>query len=203
MSRRASPQGGFCFPRGNAYHSLKSSLCSCVSITLPGNIVNANLQRLWDAHPKRQCTTNQLAEVMKARPERRRRETAMLVERAWSALRESRKLLEQLEGQLKQTERFIEDIQVHIKQVWKRKDNGLLVKVSGLIYQEPKRVMWRGLPDRDNPSAYGTVTETEFKEQYEYQPQKSPYQLIKQIRRNNNDHETSRGRCMPIDRGAK
>ena len=95
-------------------------------------------------------------------------------------LRESRKLLEQLEGQLKQMERFAEDIQVNIKQVWKRKNNGLLVKVSGLIFQEPKRVMWRGLPDQDNPSAYGTATETEFKEQYEYQPQKSPYQRMPQ-----------------------
>jgi len=97
-------------------------------------------------------------------------------------LRESRKLLEQLEGQLKQMERFVEDNQINIKQVWKRKDNGLLVKVTGLIFQEPKRVMWQGLPEQDKPSAYGTVTETEFKEQYEYQPPKSPYQLNKQIR---------------------
>jgi hypothetical protein len=111
---------------------------------------------------------------MKAWPERRRRETAMLVQQARSVLRQSRKLLEQREAQLKQIERFVEHIQVNIKQVWKRKDNGLLVRVSGLIFQEPKRVMWRGLPDQDNPSAYGTVTETEFKEQYEYQPQKVP-----------------------------
>jgi len=89
-------------------------------------------------------------------------------------LRESRKLLEQLEGQLKQMERFVENIQVNIKQVWKRKDNGLLVRVSGLIFQEPNRVMWRASPDQDNASAYGTVTETEFKEQYEYPFQKSP-----------------------------
>ena len=68
--------------------------------------------------------------------------------------------------------RSVKDIQVNIKQVWKRKDNGLLVKINGLIFQEPKRVMWRGLPAQDNPSAYGTVTETEFKEQYEYQPKK-------------------------------
>ena len=114
---------------------------------------------------------------MKARPERRRREIAMLVQRARSVLRKSRKLIEQLEGQLKQMECFVEDNQVNIKQVWKRKDNDLLVKVTGLIFQEPKRVMWRGLPDHDNASAYGTVTETEFKEQYEYQPQKRPYQL--------------------------
>jgi len=107
---------------------------------------------------------------MKSTAERRRQETAMLVQRVRSVLRESRKLLEQLEGLLKQTERFVEDNQVNIKQVWKRKDDGLLVKVSGLIFQEPKRVMWRGLPDQDNPSAYGTVTETEFKERYEYQP---------------------------------
>ena len=96
----------------------------------------------------------------------------MLVERARSVLRESRKLLERLEGQLNQMDRLVEDHQVNIKQVWKRKDNSLLVKVSGLIFQEPKRVVWRGLLDQDKPSAYGTVTETEFKEQYEYQPQK-------------------------------
>ena len=75
-------------------------------------------------------------------------------------------------GQLKQMKRFVEDTQVNIKQVWKRKDNGLLVKINGLIFQEPKRILWQGLPDQDNPSAYGTVTETEFKEQYEYQPKK-------------------------------
>jgi len=108
---------------------------------------------------------------MKARPQRRRREAAMLLQRARSVLNESRKLLEQREGQLKQMERFVEDTRVNIKQVWKRKDNGRLVKVSGLIFQEPKRVMWRGLPGQDNPPAYGTVTETEFKERYEYQPQ--------------------------------
>src|SRR5262245_10723280 len=108
---------------------------------------------------------------MKARPERRPRETTMLVQRAWSVLGESRKVLERLEGQLKQMECSVEDIQVNTKEVWKRKDNGRLVKVIGLIFQEPKRVIWRGLPDQDNPSAYGTVTETEFKEQYEYQPQ--------------------------------
>ena len=79
-----------------------------------------------------------------------------------------------VEGQLKQMKRFVENIQVNIKQVWKRKDNGLLVRVSGLIFQEPNRVMWRALPDQDNPSAYGTVTETEFKEQYEYQSRKVP-----------------------------
>ena len=71
-------------------------------------------------------------------------------------------------------EHFVEDIQVGIKQVWKRKDDGLLVKVSGLIFQEPKRVMWRGLLDQDKSSAYGTVTETQFKEQYEYLPHKVP-----------------------------
>src|SRR5215510_3206565 len=114
---------------------------------------------------------------MKARPERRRREITMLVQRAWSVLGESRKLLErlewqlkQMEGQLKQMDSSVEDMQVNTKEVWKRKDNGRLVKVTGLIFQEPKRVIWRGLPDQDNPSAYGTVTETAFREQYEYQP---------------------------------
>ena len=70
-------------------------------------------------------------------------------------------------------ERVVEDIEVNIKQVWKRIDDGLLVQVSGLIFQEPNRVMWRALPAQDNPSAYGTVTETELKEQFEYLP-KSP-----------------------------
>ena len=52
--------------------------------------------------------------------------------------------------------------------MWKRKDNGLLVRVSGLIFQEPKRVMWRALPNQGKPDAYEIITETEFKKQYEY-----------------------------------
>ena len=62
--------------------------------------------------------------------------------------------------------------QVQLKQVWKRKKDGLLVRVSGLILLEPKRVMWRALPDQGNPAAHGLTTETEFEEQYEYQPQR-------------------------------
>jgi hypothetical protein len=61
-----------------------------------------------------------------------------------------------------------EDIQVNIKQVWKRKDNGLLGSVSGLIFLDPKRVMWRALPDQGKPDASEIITETEFKKQYEY-----------------------------------
>jgi len=53
--------------------------------------------------------------------------------------------------------------------------------------------MWRGLPDQDNPSAYGTVTEIEFKEQYEYQSQKRPYPSSKQIGRDNNDQRNTLG----------
>jgi len=45
---------------------------------------------------------------MKARPQRQRRETAMLVERAQRLMRESRKLLEQREAQLKQQEQYLE-----------------------------------------------------------------------------------------------
>jgi len=45
---------------------------------------------------------------MKARPQRRRRQTAMLVERAQRVMRESRKLLKQREMQLKQQEQFLE-----------------------------------------------------------------------------------------------
>ena len=52
--------------------------------------------------------------------------------------------------------------------MWKRKDNGLLGRVSGLIFQEPKRVMWRALPNQGKPDAYEIITETEFKKQYEY-----------------------------------
>jgi len=44
---------------------------------------------------------------MEARPERGRRETAVLVERAQRVICESRKLLEQREAQLKHMERFI------------------------------------------------------------------------------------------------
>jgi len=65
-----------------------------------------------------------------------------------------------------------EGIPVQIKQVWKRKEDGLLVRVTGLIFLEPNRVMWRELPNQGNRSADGVTTETEFKEQYEYQPQK-------------------------------
>ena len=61
-----------------------------------------------------------------------------------------------------------EDIQVNIKQVWERKDNGLLGRVSGLILLEPKRVMWRALAKQGKPDAYEIITETEFKKQYEY-----------------------------------
>ena len=45
---------------------------------------------------------------MKARPQRRRRETAMLVEQAERVLCESRELLEQRVAQLKQQEQFLE-----------------------------------------------------------------------------------------------
>ena len=49
----------------------------------------------------------QYGRSMKARLQRQRRETAMLVERAHSLMRESRKLLEQREAQLKQQEQFL------------------------------------------------------------------------------------------------
>jgi len=64
-----------------------------------------------------------------------------------------------------------EGIRVQIKQVWKRKDDGRLVRVTGLIFLEPKRVLWRALPNHDKRSADEVATEIEFKEQYEYQPQ--------------------------------
>jgi hypothetical protein len=37
---------------------------------------------------------------------------------------------------------------------------------------EPKRVIWEALPNQNNPSASGITNEPEFKEQYEYQPEK-------------------------------
>jgi hypothetical protein len=40
ISRHAPPRGGFLFR--SAHHSLKSPVCSCVSITVPAAIVNAN-----------------------------------------------------------------------------------------------------------------------------------------------------------------
>lgn len=65
-----------------------------------------------------------------------------------------------------------EDIQVQIKQVWKRKEDDQLVRVTGLLFLQPKRVIWRALPNPNNQAADGITTETEFKAQYEYQPQK-------------------------------
>lgn len=65
-----------------------------------------------------------------------------------------------------------EDIQVQLKQVWKRKEDGLLVTVTGLRFLEPKRVIWQAWPNQGNRSADRVTMETEFKEQHEYQPQK-------------------------------
>jgi hypothetical protein len=60
-----------------------------------------------------------------------------------------------------------EGTQVRLKEVWKRKKDGLLVRVTALIFAKPKRVVWQALPNQDNPSTYGTVSEFEFKRQYE------------------------------------
>ena len=57
-------------------------------------------------------------------------------------------------------------IRVQLNQVWERREDGLLVRINGLIFSEPKRVMWQALPNQDNPSAYGTVNESEFKRCY-------------------------------------
>jgi hypothetical protein len=65
-----------------------------------------------------------------------------------------------------------ENIRVQIKQLWKRKDDGLWVRVNGLIFLEPNRVMWQALPNQGNPSTHGIVTETEFRKEYEYRPPK-------------------------------
>ena len=59
----------------------------------------------------------------------------MLVQRVRSVLQLFKQFSgTRVKGQLKQMKRFVEDIQVNIKQVWKRKDDGLLVRVSGLIF---------------------------------------------------------------------
>jgi hypothetical protein len=60
-----------------------------------------------------------------------------------------------------------ENIRIETKQVWKRKEDGLLVRVTGLIFLEPNRVMWQALPNQGNRSADAVTAETEFKEQYE------------------------------------
>jgi hypothetical protein len=65
-----------------------------------------------------------------------------------------------------------EGIQVQMKQVWKRKEDGVLVRVTGLIFLEPKRVVWRALPTRDREPADMVTTEAEFKEKHEYQSPK-------------------------------
>jgi len=70
-------------------------------------IVNASLRGFGHAS-KVPMHHEQYGRSMKARPQRQRRETAMLVERAQRLMRESRKLLEQREAQLKQQEQFLE-----------------------------------------------------------------------------------------------
>jgi hypothetical protein len=72
--------------------------------------------------------------------------------------------------------RMNQDIRINIKQVWKRKSDGLLVRVNGVIFLEPKRVMWQALPNHNNPPALGTINESEFKEQFEYQHQTASVQ---------------------------
>ena len=69
-----------------------------------------------------------------------------------------------------QHEQYGSSMKARLNQVWKRKHNGLLVRVSGLIFLEPKRVIWRALPNQSKPDACHTITEIEFKNQYEYHP---------------------------------
>jgi hypothetical protein len=73
-------------------------------------------------------------------------------------------------GDLMDDRTMREGIQVHLKQVWKRKKDGLLVRVTGLIFLEPKRVLWRPLQNLGSSSPHEVTTETEFKQEYEYQP---------------------------------
>jgi len=70
-------------------------------------IVNANL-RGFGHGSKAPMHHEQHGRSMKARPQRQRRETAMLAERAQRLIRESRKLLEQREAQLRQQVQFLE-----------------------------------------------------------------------------------------------
>ena len=69
-------------------------------------IVNASLRGFGHAS-KAMMDHEQYGRSVKARLQRQRRETAMLVERAHSLMRESRKLLEQREAQLKRQEQFL------------------------------------------------------------------------------------------------
>ena len=73
---------------------------------IASRIVNASLRGFGHAS-KAWMHHEQYGRSVKARLQRQRRETAMLVERAHSLMRESRKLLEQREAQLKQQEQFL------------------------------------------------------------------------------------------------
>jgi hypothetical protein len=53
---------------------------------------------------------------MKARPQRQRQQTAMLLERAQRVMRDSGKLLEQREMQLRQFEQFLQSADLKEKQ---------------------------------------------------------------------------------------
>ena len=82
-----------------------------------------------------------------------------------------KKVLEALDPLVTQRKRTINGgIRVQINHVWKRKEDGLLVRVSGLIFLKPNRVIWRALPNQGTRSADGVTTETEFKKQYEHHP---------------------------------
>jgi len=62
ISRHASPRGGFLFQARNAHHSLKSPVCSCVSIKVASFVVNTNHGIMWPA--AKLCVVNCVAECV-------------------------------------------------------------------------------------------------------------------------------------------
>ena len=63
-------------------------------------------------------------------------------------------------------------IKVELAQVWRKKDNGLLVRVCALSFVEPKFVMWRAI---GNYNTVGSHSETEFTRLHDYVPEITSY----------------------------
>src|SRR5215471_5415814 len=61
---------------------------------------------------------------------------------------------------------------VELAQVWRKKDNGLLVRVCALSFVEPKFVMWRAI---GNYNTVGSHSETEFTRLHDYVPEITSY----------------------------
>jgi len=61
---------------------------------------------------------------------------------------------------------------VELAQVWRKKDNGLLVRVCALSFVEPKFVTWRAI---GNHNTVGSHSETEFTRLHSYVPEITSY----------------------------